>query len=927
MKSSQVFRLFCSFLLLLFAVSCASSTHLSRTPPMETPSQKLSKIQKIAFVEEGNYSRIRIEGSEPLTPPVSQLSSNPLRIVIDIPNIDLDQVKSPVEVNNGTIGSVTTTQYDDKGRVEVSLNQMTNYSISREGNDLIIDIERPKKVAEIKEPGKEEEVKREKGGGTTPAEPSALDVRKEETLPPQPVVTSPASAPSPQMEKKAKEVVDLLLELRKDFVAFNIIADGKLGNYDSIALDSPPRFVLDIWEVSTRYSHKSIKVESPFIKEVRVGLHPEKVRLVFYPTKSQLPPYEINRINDRLIVSFGNVPPSAGSQILGGDKAAGSTPTPAKQGSGGPAKAAEESLKATKRSSMTEIEFMQMDDKSRIIAAFTEEPRFESNVISKKAIEVDIKNAVAPKHLQRPLDTSSFDSAVSSVSVKNVQVGKSRDVRLSIQLREEMPFELTKEGKTLLIDVERPKRVEVKKEVAPPPETKSAEIKKGEEKAVAEPKKIESLPEEKLRPGPEATKKAQTEKEEPVEKPFAGRKLSLDFKDADIKNILRLIAEVSNLNIIAGDDVTGRVTMRLVDVPWDQALDVILQARSLGMTRVGNVIRVAPLDTLKKELQSDLEAKRTKERLEDLQTELVPINYATAKDILPQAKSVLSDRGDVKVDERTNTLIVKDIPKNITGVKGLVKALDTKTPQVMIEARIVEANLSFQRDLGVKWGFLLKGSGMTVGGGHTDTVLGTTVSNVVGLPAQPTATGTEGILELLFTSAHGIRQLDLVISAAESNGDVSVISSPKIATLDNREASIEQGLRIPYPKLTTEGTVSTDFIEANLKLTVTPHVTNDGHIKMNIKARKDAPVYNAALEVLGVPPIDKKEAITEVMVKDNSVVVIGGIYTIEKDQSSLGIPLFSKIPVLGWLFKSETKKDDRKDLLIFISPKIIKDPI
>ena len=147
MKSSQVFRLFCSFLLLLFAVSCASSTHLSRTPPMETPSQKLSKIQKIAFVEEGNYSRIRIEGSEPLTPPVSQLSSNPLRIVIDIPNIDLDQVKSPVEVNNGTIGSVTTTQYDDKGRVEVSLNQMTNYNISREGNDLIIDIEKPKKVA------------------------------------------------------------------------------------------------------------------------------------------------------------------------------------------------------------------------------------------------------------------------------------------------------------------------------------------------------------------------------------------------------------------------------------------------------------------------------------------------------------------------------------------------------------------------------------------------------------------------------------------------------------------------------------------------------------------------------------------------------------------------------------------------------------
>ena len=177
------------------------------------------------------------------------------------------------------------------------------------------------------------------------------------------------------------------------------------------------------------------------------------------------------------------------------------------------------------------------------------------------------------------------------------------------------------------------------------------------------------------------------------------------LRDADVKNILRLIAEVSNLNIITGEDVSGKISMRLVDVPWDQALDVVLQARSLGMTRMGNVIRIAPVDKLKKEVEEELSAKRAKEKLEDLVTELIPVNYASAKEVVPQVKRFFSERGDVRVDERTNILIIKDIAKNMSGVRTLLKSLDTKTPQVLIEARIVEANLNFQRELGVRWGF------------------------------------------------------------------------------------------------------------------------------------------------------------------------------------------------------------------------------
>jgi type IV pilus assembly protein PilQ len=373
-----------------------------------------------------------------------------------------------------------------------------------------------------------------------------------------------------------------------------------------------------------------------------------------------------------------------------------------------------------------------------------------------------------------------------------------------------------------------------------------------------------------------------------------------------------------------------------VEVPWDQALEIILQSKSLGMTRVGNVVRIAPLETLKREVQAELQARKAKESLEDLVLELIPVNYATGKEILPQVKSILSERGDVKVDERTNTLIIKDISRSIPAVRNLVKSLDTKTPLILIEARIIEASTSFQRELGTRWGFVAHAGKTTdtqakIGGGTTSTTLGTTTRDLVSLPAVARSglgsagAGSAGVLEFLLTSVHGLETLDIAISAHQNQGEVKIISSPKISTLDNKEASVEQGLRIPYLKLTTEGTVTTDFIDANLKLTVTPHMTNDGNIKLIIKAKKDAPDWTRTVQ--GVPSIDKKEAITEVLVKDNGVVAIAGVYSIEKSDQAEGVPLFSKIPLLGWLFKRENKEDARRDLLIFISPKIIKDQI
>jgi len=908
------------------------------------PNGNLSTIQQISFVEGERYIRIHVEGSETIAPPFYRLSQEPLRIVMDIPNIDLRQVKNNLKMDSSTISEILTTQYDDKGRIEIGLLQMTNYNISREDRNLFVDVERVEKSDEVREVKKEEGI--EKIG-----EP---DVLREGAKLENPLFASLSNnASDSEKLPKAKKIQDVSFEEKKDFIDFNIQADGKLENYNSFKLEGPPRLVLDIWNVTAQNQKRSIKVSNPFIREVRLGQYDNKVRLVFDASKPQLPPYQINRLDSKLVVSIGNVTQPSEPQIL---VQAASPPSSSPVVEKALVVAQAPPPKVVKAiSTLKDIDFKQMDNKSRIVVVLTEEPQFEILKISEKMLAVDIKNTFVPKHQQRSLNTSAFESAVNGIDIKNVKIGKGNDVRILIKFKEEMPYEITKEEKTLFIDIDQPKKVLAKVEPSPAPKTEvtkteppaeaKAEVKKIEEKPSAEPKEVKK--EEKVIPKVEekialplpVTKPSE---EGVIEKVYGGRKISLDFKDADIKNILRLIAEVSNFNIITADDVSGKITMRLVDVPWDQALDVILQARSLGMVQVGNVIRIAPIEALNRESQAKLETKRARDRLEDMVTELIPINYATAKDIIPQIKGILSERGDVKVDERTNILIVKDIPRNIPGVKHMLKSLDTKTPQVLIEARIVEASVGFQRELGVSWGFeaahqsnkkeVIVGGGLstpsTTPGSTIGTPLGSSGSKVVDLPAIAQAgiggaTGQAGVIEFLLSSIYGLRQLDIAISAHENQGDAKVISSPKIATLHNKEASIEQGLRIPYRKLTTEGTITTDFIDANLKLTVTPLVTNDGNVKLNIKAKKDAP--DRSITVDGVPSIDKKEAITEVLVKDNGVVVIAGVYSIETSDGVEGIPLLSKIPLLGWLFKREAKEDKRRDLLIFISPKVIKD--
>jgi len=415
---------------------------------------------------------------------------------------------------------------------------------------------------------------------------------------------------------------------------------------------------------------------------------------------------------------------------------------------------------------------------------------------------------------------------------------------------------------------------------------------------------------------------------------YTGRKISLEFKDADIHNILRLIAEVSNKNVIAAEDVTGKVTVRMINVPWDQALDVVLETKGLGKVSIGNIIRIAPADKLRKEEEERLTHEEAKRKLEDLVTKIVQVNYSRASDVSAQVKGFLTPRGSVSVDERTNSLIIKDVSRNTQEAIALVRTLDTPTPQVLIEARIVEATDDFSRSLGVQWG----------GRGRMGAELGNATglyfpNSVTGFGAAQSIPLTEGFpnyavnfpapvgatagsaLGFVFGSLNNAFTLDLRLSALESQGKGKVISSPRVATLDNNPAKIQQGLSIPFETVSAQGT-QTQFIDAVLSLEVTPHITADKSVIMKIKAAKNAP-NTSIRSVGGVPSIDKKEATTEVLVKNGETTVIGGIFQITSAESRSGVPLFSKIPLIGWLFRVTTKEEKKTELLVFITPRII----
>ena len=425
---------------------------------------------------------------------------------------------------------------------------------------------------------------------------------------------------------------------------------------------------------------------------------------------------------------------------------------------------------------------------------------------------------------------------------------------------------------------------------------------------------------------------------------YNGRRINIDVKDGDIHNILRLLADTGHVNVVTADDVSGTITIRMINVPWDQVLDVVLQAKGLGMIRTGNLIRVAPLAQLQKERELKLAQQKQEYELTPLLTRLIPVSYAQADEIQARAKDLLSPRGSIAVDERTNVLIARDTEANLNFIEQLIRSLDTQTAQVLIEARIVEATSSYNNDVGIQWGGDLTMSPATgnptgvafpssvgVAGGNYDNNTPTaglspftrnipTPNFAVDLPAA-VGTGAGGALGMTLGSIDNAINLGLRLSALETTGLVRIVSAPRVMVLDNREARINQGTLIPYAQVSALG-VQTTFQEAKLQLLVKPHVTADGSVSMHVKLNRDEPNFNQTAPN-GAPTILKREAETDLLVMDGHTAVIGGIYTRNTGRNLNQIPFFGDIPILGILFQRRTASDARNELVIFITPHIV----
>ena len=417
---------------------------------------------------------------------------------------------------------------------------------------------------------------------------------------------------------------------------------------------------------------------------------------------------------------------------------------------------------------------------------------------------------------------------------------------------------------------------------------------------------------------------------------FQGEKLSLNFQNVEVRRLLQVIGEFTGMNMVVSDSVGGSITLILKDVPWDQALDIILQQKGLDMRKNGNVILIAPREEIATKEKLEFESKVQISDLEPLRTESFQMNYIKGADVqkllVDPKQTLLSKRGSALLDDRSNMLFVKDTPSRLDDVREMIAKVDVPVRQVMIEARIVEAGDSFAKNLGVRlsWGGSVTSQGGPIafvnGAGPnrfgSDSVVRGNSSTVsaVNLPATP-RTGNAGILGLMLFNSAGTQFLAAEISALEADGRGKVISSPRVMTSNQVEAIIEQGVEIPYQQATSSGATSVSFRKANLSLKVKPGITPDGRITMALDVNKDTP--NTRLSTGAGVAIDTKHVKTEVLVDNGGTVVIGGIYTQETRDNTQRIPFFGDLPYIGWLFKNREWIDDKTELLIFITPKIV----
>jgi type IV pilus assembly protein PilQ len=663
----------------------------------------------------------------------------------------------------------------------------------------------------------------------------------------------------------ARHLQDIVAEESSGRTIVKIITDGEVARYEVDEVTSPARLVVDLDGIAANgIVERSLRGAW---KAARVGRHGDKTRVVFESRNDALPHYEIASTGDGLAIV---VSPADGKQ----DKAA-------------------------------ELRGVTLEPKSgfwrlRLELGKTVSLRTVKNAAGEKVIALDGAR-VPPALLGR---RGLVGGPVGDVVVEQ-DAHRTDSVRVSLRLQGDVDDSAWQRDGVVYWDVRRAGENNVGERVQPSAAPWTS--------------------------GP-ATLTQQTA----TSATFKGKKVTIDMQDAEIVNVIRLIGDFSGKNVVVGEDVKGKVTVKLKNVPWDQALDVVLKTKDLGQETRGGVIRIVPQAKL--DLEREARLKLQEQRDEKLPTtvRLIPVNYAVATELVPQVKELLSKRGKVTSDTRTNVIIVEDIRDNLDQAERLVRTLDTQTPQVLIEARMVEGATSFTRALGIQWGgglfFSQRGGNPTglvfpnnVGiAGGADTGAQQAVPGVffpsnfaVNLPAQNVNSG----VGVNLGSIGNFGFLNARLTAAESTGQAKIISSPRVTTLNNKRARISQGTQITVP-LVTLNQLTVQTVQAALELDVTPHVTADGSILMQIRLTNNVPDFSQQVGV-GVPPVSTKEAETEMLVKDGDTAVIGGIYTRNTAENFAETPFLSSIPLLGWLFKNSSESDTRTELLVFITPRIV----
>ncbi len=764
---------------LLFIIVAACAHQASQVATVPSPAHE---VQDIRFAHTANQTDIVVEGLRPLIYTSFRLT-NPDRFVVDIAEIGLGRFTEKMVPASGLVKAIQPRGgvINQGSQFEVILAEATEASVRTDGTHLIIEIVRsaPRAVA---------------APTPTPATPASTPVR--------PAVLPMASS-APEVNLPPARFIKNVRFDKKGGLQLIVTADGLLAPRPDMV--DAGRLVIDLPNIKPAMKLRTLSVSDPIVKQLRMGQHPDKVRLVLDLAAPAA--YAFRQNGNDLIVYL----------------------RAAKEGAFPP------------------------DQTTGPVSSPTSSKASVSHAPAVAVVTVI------------PTPSATPDSAPAPPKVPVMETKASVPVSLVVPSPTPLP---TVEDRPVV--------------------TKTASV--------------ETRPR------------------------YTGKKVSLDFQEADVVNVLRLLGDVSESNMVISDDVKGKVNLKLANVPWDQALDIILKSNNLGQVREENIIRIGTLVNMTRQQDEELKAKETRDRVEDLAARIITINYSKAKDLAEPLKKSLSPRGDITVDDRTNTLIVKDIEKNLVEVARLVGRLDTPTPQVTIEARIVQVLPSFSRGLGIQWGAnysdTYKANRAGIGGvTFGPKTFGAPAPDfAVNLPASPTFGGV-GISFGRLTS--NPFNLDLRLSAGESQGLTRIVSRPKVTVLDNQEAKISQGEQVPYQTISNAGT-QTIFKDATLSLTVIPRISPDGGVMMKINVTKDS---LGAVSTGAGPSILKKEASTNVLVRDGETTVIGGIYEKSHTDSEDGLPFLRKIPGLGWLFKTVQTREAVSELLVFLTPRIVKAPV